>query len=99
MVSIDRLNPAYVAPTIKQLPNPSVSPANPSVSPTNPSVSPANPSVSPATPSVSPPTVAHFNSSPPVLHTCCSLVTLRDRTYPVLYAHSLRSYSSFQIAS
>ncbi|KAF2349906.1 Zinc finger H2C2-type histone UAS binding [Trinorchestia longiramus] len=80
-VSIDRLKPAYVAPTIKQLPNPSVSPANPSVSPANPSVSPATPSVSPAnpsvspatpsvspaTPSVSPPTAAHFNSSPPVL--------------------------------
>ncbi|KAF2355967.1 hypothetical protein FHG87_013278 [Trinorchestia longiramus] len=66
-VSIDRLKPAYVAPTIKQLPNPSVSPAKPSVSPANPSVSPANPSVSPATPSVSPPTAAHFNSSPPVL--------------------------------
>ncbi|KAF2345443.1 Integrase catalytic core [Trinorchestia longiramus] len=30
-VSIDRLKPAYVAPTIKQLPNPSVSPANPSI--------------------------------------------------------------------
>ncbi|KAF2353534.1 Integrase catalytic core [Trinorchestia longiramus] len=66
-VSIDRLKPAYVAPTIKQLPNPSVSPANPSVSPAKPSVSPANPSVSPATPSVSLPTAAHFNSSPPVL--------------------------------
>ncbi|KAF2345732.1 Reverse transcriptase domain [Trinorchestia longiramus] len=80
-VSIDRLKPAYIAPTIRQLPNPSVSPANPSVSPAKPSVSPANPSVSPvkpsvspanpsvspATPSVSPPTAAHFNSSPPVL--------------------------------
>ncbi|KAF2352590.1 Zinc finger H2C2-type histone UAS binding [Trinorchestia longiramus] len=52
-VSIDRLKPAYVAPTIKQLPNPSVSPANPSVSPANPSVSP--------------PTAAHFDSFPPVL--------------------------------
>ncbi|KAF2347963.1 Integrase catalytic core [Trinorchestia longiramus] len=73
-VSIDRLKPAYIAPTIKQLPNPSVSPANPSVSPANPSVSsatpsvsPATPSVSPATPSVSPPTAAHFNPSPAVL--------------------------------
>ncbi|KAF2347463.1 Reverse transcriptase domain [Trinorchestia longiramus] len=80
-VSIDRLKPTYVSPTIKQLHNPSVSPANPSVSPANPSVSPANPSVSPATPSVSPaipsvspatpsvspPTATHFNSSPPVL--------------------------------
>ncbi|KAF2347666.1 Integrase catalytic core [Trinorchestia longiramus] len=66
-VSTNMLKSAYVAPTIKQLPNPSVSPANPSVSPANPSVSPANPLVSPATPSVSPPTAAHFNSSPAVL--------------------------------
>ncbi|KAF2356838.1 hypothetical protein FHG87_012407 [Trinorchestia longiramus] len=64
-VSIDRLKPAYVAPTIKQLPNPSVSPANPSVSPANPSVLPANPSVSPANPSVSPanPSVSPANLS------------------------------------
>ncbi|KAF2350485.1 hypothetical protein FHG87_018758 [Trinorchestia longiramus] len=66
-VSIDMLKSANVAPTIKQLPIPSVSPANPSVSPANPSVSPANPLVSPATPSISLPTAAHFNSSPTVL--------------------------------
>ncbi|KAF2353177.1 Reverse transcriptase domain [Trinorchestia longiramus] len=102
-VSIDRLKPAYVAPTIKQLPNPSVSPANPSVSPANPPVSPATPSVSPATPSVSPatssvspatpsvlpPPAAYFNSSPPVLPPAA----------PSLPSETARSPSSTRIRS